>query len=107
MSQRPTERPEGPPGPSGPQPQPRRDAGRPSPLPRYQLILAGTAVTDMTLVIHTIMELTHLGRAEATHRMWQAYYGGRSQILVTYKERAELYVEQFAEKGIPVTIEPV
>src|SRR5579871_5216722 len=88
MSQRPTERPEGPPGPSRPQPQSRRDAGRPSPLPRYQLILTGAAVTDMMLVIHTIMELTHLGRAEATHRMWQAYYGGRSQILVTYKERA-------------------
>ncbi len=107
MSQRPTDRPEGPPGPSRPRPQPRRDVGHPLQIPRYQLVLAGTAVADMMLVIRSIMELTHLGRAEATHRMWQAYYGGRSQILVTSKERAELYVEQFAEKGIPVTIEPV
>jgi hypothetical protein len=58
------------------------------------------------LVVHTIMELTHLGRAEATHKMWEAYHWGRSQLLVTVKERAELYVEQFAARGLTLTIEP-
>ena len=32
---------------------------------------------------------------------------GRSVLLVTYRERAEVFVEQFAEKGLSVTLEPV
>ena len=44
--------------------------------------------------------------AEATHRMWQACHEGRALLLTTYKERAELYVEQFAGKGLKVSIEP-
>jgi hypothetical protein len=39
--------------------------------------------------------------------MWQACHEGRSLLLTTYKERAELYVEQFAGKGLTVSIEPV
>jgi hypothetical protein len=38
--------------------------------------------------------------------MWEAYHWGRSQLLVTVKERAELYVEQFAARGLTLTIEP-
>ena len=34
--------------------------------------------------------------------MWQAHHCGRSVLLVTYLERAELYVEQFAERGLAV-----
>ena len=75
-------------------------------LPRYKLILQSGAVTDLMLVVRTIMELTHLCRAEATHKMWEAYHWGRSQLLVTFKERAELYVEQFAARGLSVSIEP-
>jgi ATP-dependent Clp protease adapter protein ClpS len=75
-------------------------------LPRYKLILLSGAVTDLMLVVRTIMDVTHLGRAEATHKMWQAYHWGRSLLLVTFKERAELYVEQFAARGLTLTIEP-
>jgi hypoxanthine-guanine phosphoribosyltransferase len=32
---------------------------------------------------------------------------GRSLVLVTHLERAELYVEQFADRGLFATIEPV
>lgn len=103
MSQRPTDRPE---DLSRSSRQRGGAPGRPRPIPHYQLILPAAAVTDMMLVIRTIMDLTHLGRAEATHRMWQAYYGGHARILTTYRERAELYAEQFAERGVPVTIEP-
>jgi ATP-dependent Clp protease adapter protein ClpS len=53
------------------------------------------------------MELMRFPRAEATYKMWEAYHCGRSVLLITYRERAELYVEQFASKGLTVTIEPI
>ena len=46
------------------------------------------------------------GSAEAEFRMWEAYHQGRSLVLVTHLERAELYVEQFADRGLCATIEP-
>jgi ATP-dependent Clp protease adapter protein ClpS len=52
------------------------------------------------------MELTHFGLAEAEYRMWESHHRGRSLVLVTHLERAELFVEQFASHGLPVTIEP-
>jgi ATP-dependent Clp protease adapter protein ClpS len=60
----------------------------------------------MMFVVRTVMELTRLCKAEATHKMWEAHHFGRSQLLVTFRERAELYVEQFARKGLAVTMEP-
>jgi ATP-dependent Clp protease adapter protein ClpS len=76
------------------------------PLPRYKVVLLNNAASDMMFVVRTIMELTRLCRAEATHKMWEAHHCGRSRLLVTYRERAELYVEQFASKGLNVIIEP-
>lgn len=107
MSQQPINRSEGPSGPSQPRQQGRRILGQARPIPRYQLILPAAAVTDMMQVIRAIMDVTRLGRAEATHKMWQAHYGERSRILVTHLERAELYVEQFAAKGVAVMLEPI
>jgi ATP-dependent Clp protease adapter protein ClpS len=75
-------------------------------LPPYKLILHHDAVLDLMFIVRTVMELTRFCRAEATHKMWQAHHSGRSVLLVTYKERAELYVEQFASKGLTVSIEP-
>jgi ATP-dependent Clp protease adaptor protein ClpS len=106
MSHHPTERPAaaGTPGFRGhtrfqEKPKPRR-------LPTYKVILQNCAAADLTFVVRTVMELTRFCKAEATYKMWQAYHCGRSLLLVTYKERAELYVEQFASKGLTVTIEP-
>lgn len=76
------------------------------PLPRFKVILLNNVASDMMFVVRTIMELTRLCRAEATHKMWEAHHSGRSLLLITFKERAELYVEQFASKGLTVTIEP-
>jgi ATP-dependent Clp protease adapter protein ClpS len=75
-------------------------------LPRYKVILLKDTHYDLVQVVQAIMDLTHLCRAEATYKMWQAYYCGRSVLLTTYRERAELYVEQFAQKGLQVTLEP-
>jgi len=78
---------------------------RNSQVPRYKLILHGGAVKDMMFIVRTIMELTRFCLAEATHKMWEAHHFGRSMLLVTHKERAELYAEQFAGRGLTVTIE--
>jgi ATP-dependent Clp protease adapter protein ClpS len=103
MSQLPSDPPSG----SSPSGHPRRRNLARTTLPRFKLILLSGPVSDMMLVIHTVMELTHLGRAEATHKMWEAHHSGRSQLLISFKERAELFVEQFADKGLTVTLEPV
>lgn len=76
------------------------------PLPRYKVVLLQRAIDDLMFVVRSVMELTRFPRAEATHKMWEAYHCGRSVLLITYLERAELYVEQFASKGLTVTIEP-
>jgi ATP-dependent Clp protease adapter protein ClpS len=76
------------------------------PLPPYRVILLNNAASDMMFVVRTVMELTRLCRAEATHKMWEAHHSGRSQLLLTHRERAELYVDQFASKGLAVVIEP-
>jgi ATP-dependent Clp protease adapter protein ClpS len=85
-----------------------RDQARPRSrqLPPYRVILLNNAAADMMFVVRTIMELTRLCRAEATHKMWEAHHCGRSVLLVTHRERAELYVEQFASKSLTVTVEP-
>jgi ATP-dependent Clp protease adapter protein ClpS len=96
------------PGPTGPA-HPSRAAAHPQtfrPLPRYRLILLNNAARDMMFVVRTIMELIRFCREEATHKMWEAHHCGRSLLLLTYRERAELYVEQFASRGLEVTIEP-
>ena len=54
----------------------------------------------------TLRELTHYGEAEAMSRMWQAHHAGRALVLETHLERAELYVEQFAAKGLRASLEP-
>jgi ATP-dependent Clp protease adapter protein ClpS len=61
---------------------------------------------DLISVAKVVMELTHFGTAEAEFRMWEAYHRGRSLVLVTHLERAELFVEQFADRGLAASIEP-
>lgn len=75
-------------------------------LPPFKVVLLYDAAAELMFIVRTVMELTRLCRAEATHKMWQAHHCGRSVILTTNKERAELYVEQFTSKGLTVTMEP-
>jgi ATP-dependent Clp protease adaptor protein ClpS len=89
------------PKPMRPQEKPQRRQ-----MPPYKVILHQNPALDLMFVVRTVMELTRFCRAEATHKMWESYHCGRSVLLVTYKERAELYVEQFASKGLTVTVEP-
>ena len=76
------------------------------PVTRYKVFLHRTAGKDLMFVARVVMELTHFGTAEAEFRMWEAHHRGRSLVLVTHLERAELYVEQFADRGLLASIEP-
>lgn len=76
-------------------------------LPPYRVVLPNNGTHGLMKVVQIVMDITRLCRAEATHKMWEAHHTGRSELLVTHKERAELYVEQFADHGLTVTIEPV
>jgi ATP-dependent Clp protease adapter protein ClpS len=73
---------------------------------RFRVVLHRSADKDLMFVARVVMELTRFGPAEAEYRMWEVYHRGRSLVLVTHLERAELFVEQFADRGLPATIEP-
>ncbi len=75
-------------------------------LPPYKVLLHNDDVHEMDFVVRSIMELTHLGKPDATQRMLEAHNRGVALLLTTHKERAELYAEQFASKGLTVSIEP-
>ncbi len=83
-----------------------RNQPRTRQLPPYKVLLHNDDVNEINYVVRTVMELTHLGRIEAAARVNEADQRGLSLLLVTHKERAELYVEQFACKNLTVTIEP-
>ena len=87
--------------------EPRRGDRPHAPVPPYRVVLANISAHALMMVVQIVMEITHLCRDEATHKMWEAHHSGRSVLLVTYRERAELLVELFAGKGLTVTIEPL
>ncbi len=75
-------------------------------IPRYKVVLVQSGIDDLMFIVRSLMEVTRFPRAEATHKLWESYHCGRSVLLITYLERAELYAEQFASKGLKVAIEP-
>lgn len=88
-----------------------RFGGRPTsspgrPASRYKVILHRAHDKDLPFVVRTLRDVTHFADAEATFRMWDAYHNGRTLVLVTHLERAELYVEQFSQHGLAASVEP-
>lgn len=75
-------------------------------LPPFRVLLHNDDVNDVIYVVRSITELTPLSRPEAVHRTREAHESGAALLLVTHRERAELYREQFRSKGLTVTIEP-
>jgi ATP-dependent Clp protease adaptor protein ClpS len=75
-------------------------------LPPYRVLLHNDDVNSFDHVIRSIQRLTPLKLEEAVERTLEAHERGVSLLLVTHRERAELYVEQFASVGLTVTCEP-
>ncbi len=87
-------------------PAPARTPPRPQTLPPFRVLLHNDDKNDLEYVIATVCELTTLGRPRAVVATMEADKKGIALLLVTHKERAELYQEQFTSKGLTVTIEP-
>ncbi|MFA6044152.1 MAG: ATP-dependent Clp protease adaptor ClpS [Phycisphaerales bacterium] len=75
-------------------------------LPPYRVLLHNDDVNDEQYVIETILELTPLKKERAIHATLEADSEGVALLLITHKEKAELYQEQFQSKKLTVTIEP-
>jgi ATP-dependent Clp protease adaptor protein ClpS len=75
-------------------------------LPPYRVLLHNDDNNDMLYVVETLCDLTPLNPHKATTIMMEAHSTGVALVLVTHRERAELYVEQFRSKRLKVTIEP-
>lgn len=75
-------------------------------LPPFRVLLHNDDVNDVEHVVRSIVELTPLKVEEALVRMREAHETGVALLLVTHRERAELYREQFGTKKLAVTIEP-
>jgi ATP-dependent Clp protease adaptor protein ClpS len=75
-------------------------------LPQYRVLLHDDDINTDVFVVQTLVELTPLNQAAAFDVTELAQKQGVAQVLVTHKERAELYMEQFGSKKLTVTIEP-
>ena len=75
-------------------------------LPPFRVILHNDDVNTFEHVIVSIRRLMPLTLQEAVERTLEAHETGSALLLVTHKERAELYVEQFASVKLTVTAEP-
>ena len=75
-------------------------------LPPYRVLLHDDNEVEMALVVRSIVELTPLSAPSAREVMLTAHEQGVAQVLITHRERAELYQEQLISKGLTVTIEP-
>ncbi len=75
-------------------------------LPQYRVILHNDDLNEIPFVVRTVLRLTPLNRMRATLVTLHAHYHGVALVLITHKERAELYQAQFRGRGLIVTIEP-
>jgi len=75
-------------------------------LPPFRVLLHNDDLNEMQYVVRTIIELTRLDSGRAMKIMMTAHTRGAALVLVTHKERAELFRDQFASKRLKVTIEP-
>ena len=79
---------------------------KPKQLPPYKVLLHNDDVSTFEHVVESITRLTALTVEEALLRTLEAHERGLTLLLVTHKERAELYADQFASRLLTVTIEP-
>jgi ATP-dependent Clp protease adaptor protein ClpS len=87
---------------------PKKAPGRTPPrrLPNYKVLLHNDDENEMGYVVGCIRMLVALQKEEAVAKMWEAHLTGVALLTIVHKERAELYVEQFASCALTVTIEP-
>lgn len=75
-------------------------------MPPWKVMLHNDDVNEIGFVIETIIELVALDPQTALLRTIEAHKTGVAMLMATHREYAELLQEQFASKGLVVTIEP-
>lgn len=85
---------------------PKASPPRMDQLPPFRVLLHNDDINEIRYVLETVVELTPLNQDQAAVATVEAHRTGVSLLLVTHKERAELYREQFESKFLTVTIEP-
>lgn len=78
----------------------------PRQLPRFRVVLHRATEHALLAVVRAVRDLTRFAEEEAMARMWEAHHRGRATVIETHLERAELYAEQFADRGLSVSLEP-
>ena len=73
-------------------------------LPQYKVILHNDPVSDAVKVKERIMEFLHFNEDDAKQKTMEAHTTGTSLLIVTHKELAELYTDQFASCSPPITV---
>ena len=79
---------------------------KPGKLPPFKVLLHNDDENTFEHVIRSIVRLTRLKTEEAVLRVLEAHESGVALLLTTHRERAELYIEQFASLSLTVTAEP-
>lgn len=77
----------------------------PEKLPPFKVLLHNDDKNTFEHVIQSILRLTPVKFDDAVRKTIEAHETGVSLLLVTHRERAELYLEQFISLSITVTIE--
>ena len=72
----------------------------------WQVVVHNDPVNLMTYVTMVFQKVFGFPREKAEKHMLEVHQQGRSIVWSGMRERAELYVEQFASKGLTVSIEP-
>lgn len=73
-------------------------------LPRWKVILHNDDVNHALDVAKAIVRIVGLSMADAVTKTMQAHEEGHAILIVTHKEKAELYMEQFTSHVPPITV---
>lgn len=79
---------------------------KPKHLPPYKVLLHNDDENTFEHVISSIVKITTLSTQEAILRTLEAHEMGLALLLTTHRERAELFIEQFASLSLKTTAEP-
>lgn len=91
---------------TGGTPAPQKAPPTPGSLSQWNVVLHNDEENELGYVVEVVTLLTTLTKNDAVMRTQEAHNSGTSVLLTTHRERAELYVEQFASKNLTVSIEP-
>ena len=76
-------------------------------LPPFRVLLHNDSVNDVDYVVQSVQSLMGYPLPKAAEITLEAHQKGLAEVIVTHRERAELYCEQFRTMKLSATAEPV